>query len=105
MFWGTVKVTRNEIEEAEKRAQIAYDLKMADLYKRCQVEMAEMEHTYHSHMEVKRTEMAKIDALLEARKEMLENAKVNYDLVVKEKDKTIMTLTEAIMNLSKNKEK
>jgi hypothetical protein len=99
MFWNK-KVNVDVIEEARKKAQIAYDLMWADLRSRGAKEMAEFEHTYHYAKEVKNVELARLDALIEAKKEILVTDEANYKIVLAEKDKVISGLLEAIANLS-----
>jgi hypothetical protein len=63
--------------------------------------MANFEHTYHHAKEVKNIELAKLDALIESKKEILATTKALLD----EKDRTIATLTLAIGSLSEKEKK
>jgi hypothetical protein len=99
MFWDK-KVTVDAIEESKKKAQIAFDLMWADLLRRGAKEMADFEHTYHHAKEVKNIELAKLDALIEAKREILVTDEANYKLVLAEKDKVINSLLMAVANLS-----
>jgi len=101
MFWKKKEKAICLDEEMKKKAKFDYDCAKADLLRRGLEEQHQFEHHYHYGKEVKMTELAKLDALILAKKEMLEASKINFDLILKEKDKVILSLLEAIARLSK----
>ena len=64
-----------------------------DYRERVAKEWQQFEHTYHSGMEIKKSELARLDALIEARKTYLEELGA-------EKDKTIEVLSKTLSNLT-----
>jgi len=87
-----------EVDYAERNIELRF--KEIDL--NVKQRAASYEHEYHDAKEIKNTELAKLDALIEAKKDTL-NMHVNMlqDLNV-DKNKTIFLLQAIIENMSKN---
>jgi len=73
--------------------------KMHDLKIQCATETANHEHEYHSGLQNKYTELAKLDSLISARTETAKNDKIVYERLLKVKDDEISHLTNIINNL------
>ncbi len=65
----------------------------------CYKELGEYEHTYHFAKEEKGIELAKIEASIEAKKELLATDKNAYERMLKMKDDEINRLNEVILRL------
>lgn len=79
--------------------------RMSDLEKRCAIDTASYEHDFHFAKEEKKSELAKLDALILARTETSNNDKVVYERIIDMKDKEIITLNETINKLIQALEK
>jgi len=73
--------------------------KMHDLDVRCANDTADHEHEYHEGLQIKYTELAKIESLIKAREETAKNDKIVYERLLKVKDDEISHLNTIINNL------
>lgn len=85
--------------EVQKYRESKYQ-EVLELSKRCTNDIAVQEHEYHSKVEQYGIEIAKLEAL----KETLNNDIVTYKMLLGEKDKEILRLTEICNNIAKSKQ-
>lgn len=85
--------------EVQKYRESKYQ-EVVELAKRCAIDIATQEHVYHSKVEQNGIEIAKLEAL----KETLNNDIVTYKMLLCEKDKEILRLTEICNNIAKSKQ-
>ncbi len=72
---------------------------LSEFSQTCYKELGEYEHTYHYSKEEKGIELAKIEASIEAKKELLATDKNAYERMLKMKDDEINRLNEVIIRL------
>lgn len=81
----------NKEKEVEKR--------LSDLALACANDTADYEHAYHHSMEEKKVELARLDALIEAKNEVLKTDREVYDFMIKEKNETIGVLQKSLADV------
>lgn len=98
-----------ELEYAERNIELRFkeiemrcSLKESDAQVNGNKERNEYECTWHSEMEKKKIELARLDALIEARKETIENDEKCYKEVLRDNSETIKCLRSTIETMSKN---
>jgi hypothetical protein len=98
-------IDKLRLEEAELRNSVA-ELKTKHLQEHLELErvgasqMAAFEHEFHSGMEQRKVILAKLDAEIEHKRELVALHKTMTDALLAEKDKSIATLTEMVKTLS-----
>ena len=105
----SLKKRELELDAAEKNIQnrfYALELQAKDkaieLELHCAEHKAKCEHEYHCGLEQKRTELAKLDALIEARKESFIKDKECFEKILKDNNAIINALRATIESMSKN---
>ena len=98
-----------ELDYEFKKREIEYKLlevtkevneQIVSLREQCAKDTAAYEHDYHYAIQTKQAELAKLDALIEARRETSKNDAVTYKTIVDSKNEEIKRLTTIIKELT-----
>jgi hypothetical protein len=89
-----------EKEKVDKRIEVDYVLRTAKFEQQIAKDMAKYEHTYHSGMEERNIVLAKLDAEIAHKKELLEMFDKQKQELLTEKSNTILRLLEVIEMLA-----
>ena len=94
------KFKTQEFEEFFLNYKMKKEKEMLDLAERCAADTGNYEHDYHQAIQLKQTELAKLDALIQARTETANNDKVTYERLLKSKEDENIRLTFIIKELT-----
>ena len=101
-----IEENRRAAKEAKLQADIVIQAEttrvgefLINLEKTCAKETGEFEHTFHSTKEKQLSELARLDALIEAKKEYLKTEEERFKLVLKNKDEEIARLNSYVDKL------
>lgn len=101
-----IEENRRVAKEAKLQADIVIQSEEArvgkfliNLEKTCAKETGEFEHTFHSTREKHLSELARLHALIEAKKEYLKTEEERFKLVLKNKDEEIARLNSYVDKL------
>jgi hypothetical protein len=89
-----------QIEKKDKQIEVEYELKRAKFEQQIAKEWAEYEHTYHKGMENRKVVLAKLDAQIEHKQELLKVYDGLKNDLIKEKSETIKQLLSVIEMLA-----
>jgi hypothetical protein len=85
-----------EIDKELEQYKVEQNQEIQNLAWKCAADTAKYEHEYHSTMEARKVELAKLDALIEAKKEILKNDSNTYTFVGRVREEEIERLNNII---------
>jgi hypothetical protein len=98
-----VKRTKEKLKVDIALAQAEYEKARAEMHSKGNEQINDYEHTYHYGMQAKQVVLAKLDAEIEYKQELVKANEVSLKMLLDEKDKQIAFLSDLVKQFAAKK--